>query len=190
MSEADDPPVVLAVDDEDRVVQAFALWLDSEFAVETATSGNEALEQMHDGVDVVLLDRHMPDMPGDDVLESIRADGYDVRVAMVTAVAPDFDIVDMPFDHYVSKPVDESDLRGVVERLLDVGAYDERMNELYRVSQKIATLEAEKARSRLETHDRYRSLLDRREELHSEAETLLADLETRDAELFELVDSR
>ncbi len=39
----------------------------------TAYDGTTALERMHDDVDAVLLDRHMPDINGDRVLERIRS---------------------------------------------------------------------------------------------------------------------
>lgn len=191
MTEPDDHPLVLAVDDEKRVVQAFDIWLGDEFEVITATSGREALEQISDEVDVVLLDRHMPELSGDEVLEQIRKEGYDCRVAMVTAVAPEFEIVDMSFDHYISKPVDESELRDIVSRLVDIGAYDQRLNELYRVVQKIATLEDEMTDSRLSHHDEYATLVDERDRLREQTHELLDEMERTELDgVFELIDSK
>jgi len=176
---------VLAVDDEERVGQAFDLWLD-DYEVRTATSGSEALELMGEDVEVVLLDRHMPGMNGDEVLGRIREADYYCRVAMVTAVDPDFDIVEMPFDHYLSKPVDESDLRGVVAALVDFNEYDERMQELYAVSQKLATLEAEKNRMNLDGDERYERLRERQQRLQSDLDEMIADMESDEvADLFE-----
>jgi CheY-like chemotaxis protein len=175
-TEDGDRPSVLVVDDEARVVQAFELWLD-DYDVVTATDGSEALERMHGGIDVVLLDRHMPGLSGDEVLDRIRETGYGCRVAMVTAVDPDFDIVDMPFDHYVSKPVDAGELQEVVDRLLGVDEYDRRLNDLYAVTQKVATLEAEKTRGQLQDSDRYADLLDEQDRLQSEVDDLVASLD-------------
>jgi CheY-like chemotaxis protein len=64
-AENDERPVVLAIDDEPRVVQAFDLWLGEDYRVETATSGSDGLELLSDAVDIVLLDRHMPGMSGE-----------------------------------------------------------------------------------------------------------------------------
>jgi len=184
-----DRPTVLAVDDEERVVQAIQLWLDDEYRVVTATSGPEALELLPGGVDVVLLDRHMPQMSGSDVLDRIREEGYDCRVAMVTAVDPDFDVVDMPFDHYVSKPVDGAELRSVVDGLLRLNEYDQQLRELYTLTRKISALEEKKSRGQLAESDRYNALLEREAELQSEVDDLLSDLDHGEAEeLFELVD--
>ena len=186
-----DRPVVLAVDDEKRVVQAFDIWLGDGYDVRTATGGTEALEQLDDTVDVVLLDRHMPDMSGDEVLEQIREAEYDCRVAMVTAVAPEFDIVDMEFDHYVSKPVDESDLRMVVDRLLDIQHYDEQLADLYRVVQKIATLEDEMTDSRLDHHEEYASLVEERERLREETHDQIGEMDDENLDdVFEMIGSQ
>ena len=186
-----DRPVVLAVDDEKRVVQAFDIWLGDGYDVRTATGGTEALETIDDSIDVVLLDRHMPDMSGDEVLEEIREAAYDCRVAMVTAVAPEFDIVDMEFDHYISKPVDESDLRMVVDRLLDIQSYDEALTELYRVAQKIATLEDEMTDSRLDHHEQYATLVEERERLREETREQVGNMDRDDLDdLFEMIGSQ
>jgi CheY-like chemotaxis protein len=181
-----DRPTVLVVDDESRVVQAFELWLE-EYRVVTATDGSTAIERMDGDVDVVLLDRHMPGLSGDEVLERIRDAGYDCRVAMVTAVDPDFDIVEMPFDHYVSKPVDAPTLREVVDRLLAIEGYDRLLSELYAVTQKVATLEAEKTRGQLADSDRYADLLERRDRLQADVDDVVASLDGSEVEhLFEV----
>jgi|APHM01.1.fsa_nt_gi Response regulator containing CheY-like receiver, AAA-type ATPase, and DNA-binding domains len=187
----EDRPVVLAVDDEERVVQAFQIWLGDDYDVRIATGGNEAIDQLDEAVDVVLLDRHMPDMSGDEVLEHIREAAYDCRVAMVTAVAPEFDIVDMEFDHYISKPVDESDLKMVVDRLLDIQSYDEQLAELYRVVQKIATLEDEMTDSRLDHHEEYATLVEKRERLREQSHEQIGEMDRDNVDdVFEMIGSQ
>ena len=173
----DEEPVVLVVDDQKRVTQAFELWLDDDYEIRTATGGEEALEKLDESVDVVLLDRQMPGLSGDDVLERIRDRGYDCRVAMVTGVDPDFDIVELPFDDYVRKPVDRDDLQSVVDRLLAVDDYDDRVREYFATARKQATLEAEKPRSRLAESDEYAQLVDRRKQLQSEVDDLIAEMD-------------
>ena len=185
-ADPDTRPRILVIDDEERVGQAFALWLD-DYRVETATDGEAGLELMDDGVDVVLLDRHMPGLSGSEVLERIREAGYDCRVAMVTAVDPDFDIVDMSFDDYVPKPVDRETLQEVIERLLNIDQYDRRMGELYAVDRTIATLETDAPRPRLEDDDRYADLLDRKAELEAELQEFVGSLDATElSQLFDL----
>jgi DNA-binding response OmpR family regulator len=152
-------PVALAVDDEPRVTQAFALWLDG-YEVRTAQSGEEALEML-EGVDVVLLDRKMPGMDGSEVLEVIRERGYDCRVAMVTGVSPELDVADMAFDDYLEKPVDPA-------------GYDERITELLSVTRKIELLRSEYPDEEL--GDEFESLLAERERLKQETDEMLSNL--------------
>ena len=185
-TDADAQPRVLVIDDEKRVGQAFALWLDDRYRVETATSGEAGLEALTDDVDVVLLDRHMPGLSGSEVLERIREAGYDCRVAMVTAVDPDLDIVDLPFDDYVSKPVDREALRTVVDRLLTVDQYDRRLGELYAVGRTLAALEADTAGPRIEDDERYRRLRERRAELAAETREIVGSMDAAEvSRLFE-----
>jgi CheY-like chemotaxis protein len=106
------------VDDDEDVADTYALWLDGEYDVAVAYSGEEAIEAVDDAVDVVLLDRRMPEVPGDEVLSHIRASGIDCRVSMLTAVEPDSDLVELPFDEYLVKPVTRDDVVEAVEDLL------------------------------------------------------------------------
>ncbi|MFB6119362.1 response regulator [Halosegnis sp.] len=184
----DERPRILALDDEERVCQAFQIWLRDGYEVEYATSGADGLAMMDDGIDLVLLDRHMPGMSGGEVLEEIREADYDCRVLMVTAVDPDFDIVDMPFDDYLSKPVDQETLQATVDRLLQVDTYDDQMSELYAVSQKLATLETETSAAAREESTKYAELVDRRDELQATLTELGDRLETDDENLFDVVD--
>lgn len=85
----DRDPVVLVVDDEEDLANLYSQWLSDDYAVRTAYNGEQALERLDETVDVVLLDRRMPGLSGDDALNRIREREYDCRVAMVTAVDPD-----------------------------------------------------------------------------------------------------
>ncbi|OYR68853.1 DNA-binding protein, partial [Halorubrum sp. E3] len=86
MSDTETKHTVLAVDDEPDLAELYRVYLDTAYEVRIATGGEEALSMMDDSVEVVLLDRRMPDMSGHEVLEAIRGEGYDARVAMLTAV--------------------------------------------------------------------------------------------------------
>ena len=125
MSEED--PLVLVVEDEPDLADLYATWLSESYRVRTAYGGHEAIEKLGSEVDVMLLDRRMPDLPGDEVLEVVRDRGLDCRVAMVTAVEPDFDIVAMGFDDYLVKPVSREDLQETVSNLVVRNEYDAGM---------------------------------------------------------------
>ncbi|MCG1003383.1 MULTISPECIES: response regulator [Halobacterium] len=177
-----DDPVVLVVDDEANVAEAYGLWLPDNYEVRTATNGEQALDQADEDVDVVLLDRHMPDLSGDEVLERLRERGLDCRVAMVTAVDPDFDIAEMPFDTYLTKPVDQAEIQDTVENLLGLSSFGDQSRQFFAVSRKIAALEDEKRASQLEDSDTYQQLVQRREELDSELDDAVGEMDDDDLE--------
>ena len=146
---------VLVVDDEPEVTDAYALRLRQRYEdVRTAYGGEEALAAMDEDIDVVLLDRRMP-FSGDKVLAEIRERGYDCRVIMVTAVNPDFEIVDMPFDDYLCKPTDKDDLFAAIDQQVEAASYDDPVSELFSLTAKMAVLETEQTPEQLEESSEY-----------------------------------
>jgi DNA-binding response OmpR family regulator len=172
-------PRILVVEDEPDLAELYAIYLSDTYDVETATDGTTALDVVDDDVDIVLLDRRMPDLTGDEVLEEIRARGIDAQVAMITAVEPDTDIVEMPFDDYLVKPVTQEDLHSLVEVLLRRANYDDRSQEFFRLASKKAALESAPDVS-VEEEDEYQELTDRMEEIRNELDDTLADLSDDD----------
>jgi len=98
-------PTVLVVEDESKLADTYAGWLSGTYDVRTAYSGSEALDRLDEGVAVCLLDRRLPDSTADEVIEDVTARYPGCRVALVTGVTPDFDILEMEFDDYLVKPV-------------------------------------------------------------------------------------
>ena len=172
--------VVLIVEDEPDVAETYRLWLTDSYTVETARNGDEGIEKLDGSIDVVLLDRMMPGLSGDEVLEHIRREGIDCRVAMVTAVEPDFDILEMGFDAYLSKPVKSDELEQTVANLLERSTYDTLLQEYYALVEKRATLEATKNASELSDHDEYERLKTRLDELRDELSDTLGGIEDDD----------
>ncbi|MDG5777799.1 response regulator [Haloarculaceae archaeon H-GB2-1] len=181
MSEPTDTPTVLVVDDEQEVADVYALRLRSEYDIDVAYGGEEALETVDAATDVVLLDRRMPDRSGDEVLEEIRARGLDCRVIMLTAVDPDFDIIDMEFDDYLCKPVEKDDLVSAIEQQMAASRYDERLTEYLEVTSKIALLENEKTARELEENDDIQRLRERAASLKEEMDDVLDEFEDIEA---------
>ncbi len=180
-----DDPTVLVVDDESSLADLYAHWLSAEYDTRTAYGGEAALEAADDDVDVVLLDRRMPGLSGDAVLKRLRQHNYDLRVAMVTAVEPDFDIVDMPCQDYLVKSIDREDLIETVDRLIRLAEYDEKRRELSSKKVRRNVLTVEKTEAELEESDAYqrleREIADLEEELGALSEELDADGVEREA---------
>lgn len=111
-------PTVLMVDDEEAFAGSAALWLDGDYEVRVATDGEEAIEQYVSDVDAVLLDRRMPGRSGDEVLDRLDDTPGDAGIAIVSAVAPDHDVIEMPLDSYLRKPVARDDIQETTEKLV------------------------------------------------------------------------
>ena len=169
-------PTVLIVEDDEGVAETFRGWLDA-YDTRVALSGSKALEALDDAdIDVVLLDRLMPGMSGKEVLEEIRERETGVRVAMVTAVEPGFEVIGMGFDEYVNKPSSPEELRGIVEKLLSRDGRDEVRREYASLRAKQAALESAKTPRELEDSDEYSALIERIEELGDRIDGIDADL--------------
>jgi CheY-like chemotaxis protein len=168
---------VLVVDDEQEVADVYALQLENDYDVRVAYGGEAALEAIDDDVDVVLLDRRMPDLSGDEVLDRIRERGIDCRVVMTTAVNPDFDIVEMPFDDYLCKPIDGTVLRDAIDQQLAAADYDASIEEYYSVTSKLALLETEKSAQALKDSDEYQQLKERADRLREHMDDQLDDFD-------------
>jgi predicted DNA binding protein/DNA-binding response OmpR family regulator len=177
---ADGRPVVLVVDDDEDLAETCEYWLDAgTYSPRVANSGEEALEVVDDDVDAVLLDRRMPTLSGDEVLSELRDRGFDIPVAMMTAVAPDTDIVDMPFDEYLVKPVNQDDVLEAVDEMLARSSFEDDVREYFAMSSTADAL-AEREDEELRDADALASL---REEIEDQYEAYAPVIERREREL-------
>ncbi|MFC6872892.1 response regulator [Halobellus marinus] len=166
---------ILAVDDEPALREIYAMFLEEVYEVRIAAGGEAALSTMDDDVDVVLLDRRMPRMSGSEVLDTLRERGYTVPVMMVTAVDPQEDIITMPFDDYLVKPIDREELLAKIDVLASQAHLDRKSREFYRLASKRATLETQDSFDHTASEE-YQELVDRMEALRSELNETLDDL--------------
>lgn len=156
---------VLLVDDEEWLVDVYASWIQPRYDVQIATSGTEAKQKLDETIDVVLLDRRMPDVSGDTVLQEIQERGLPCRVAMVTAVEPELDIIALPIDDYRVKPITEENLCVMVDTLNELKALDGYLRESYALVSKKSALEMTHSGSSLVDHDAYQTLIRRINEI-------------------------
>jgi DNA-binding response OmpR family regulator len=168
-------PTALVIDDEKEVADAYALRLRGLCDVATSYDGPGGLAAIEESdIDIVLLDRHMPGMSGDEVLEKLEARGYYGRIIMVTAIDPGFDVLEMPFDDYLCKPIEREGLRTAVRQQCTVLGY-ETLGEYFSVESKRAVLEAELPAAEREEHPEYQERKQRAAELEARARRLLED---------------
>ncbi len=100
---------VLVAEDERRVADAVARGLRREgMAVDVAYDGGSALDKARmNSYDVVVLDRDLPVVHGDDLCRTLRGEEPDSRVLMLTAAAGLDEVVDglsIGADDYMPKP--------------------------------------------------------------------------------------
>ena len=100
---------VLVVEDHKELAATVAIGLRREgMAVDLAFDGEEALVRTRRAdYDVVVLDRDLPRLHGDDVCRSLVGRGSRTRVLMLTASAATEDLVDglsLGADDYLAKP--------------------------------------------------------------------------------------
>ncbi len=100
---------VLVAEDERKVADAVARGLRREgIAVDVAYDGASALDKARlNSYDVVVLDRDLPVLHGDDVCRTLRDEEPESRVLMLTAAAAVDDLVDglaLGADDYMPKP--------------------------------------------------------------------------------------
>ena len=113
---------VLVVEDESDLANAIARGLRrGGLAVDVALDGATAIEKatVHP-YDVVLLDRDLPVVHGDDVCRELASAGLDCRILMLTAagaVGDRIDGLDLGADDYLAKPFDFGELRARIRAL-------------------------------------------------------------------------
>ncbi len=100
---------VLVIEDDRELAEAIGVGLRREqMAVDIATDGDRGLERaLAYGYDVIVLDRDLPLMHGDDVCAHLVRQGCRSRVLMLTAAATIEDTVDglgLGADDYMPKP--------------------------------------------------------------------------------------
>jgi DNA-binding response OmpR family regulator len=114
---------ILIVEDHQELAETVAAGLRREgFAVDLACDGPGALETtMVHRYEVVVLDRNLPGMHGDDVCRTLIAQGYPARILMLTAAATIEDRVDgltCGADDYLPKPFAFAELVARIRALI------------------------------------------------------------------------
>lgn len=173
---------VLIVEDNEGLADLTDAWLNDVYLVQVAYNGEEALDIVDSTIDIVLLDRRMPGISGDEVLKIIRDQDLQVYVVMVSAVSPGVDIIGMGFDDYITKPVTEAEILEVVERLHKREKYADPIEELVRLLRTKALLEREISNSDLQRNDEYSGLVEQITDRQEQVDIEPGDFEGSDIE--------
>lgn len=175
-----DDAVVLIVDDNRDLADLYANWLSEAYTVKTAYDGREALARLDASVDIVLLDRRMPGLSGEEVLAEMREYGFGCQIALVTSTAMDYADLPLGFDDYLHKPATEAALRSLVESLLIRIDYSDKLQEYFGLLSKRVALQTAKDADEFADHPDVRELDERIADLRAEIDGLLAGFSEED----------
>jgi two-component system response regulator AtoC len=117
-------PNILLVDDEPGMLRYIRTLLEVDsYKVETANSGNDALERVQRGLspDLVLLDLLMPGLDGLQTLEQLRHMQPSMKVVMLSCVSDTRKVVQairLGAQDYLTKPFQKAELDAVIKQCL------------------------------------------------------------------------
>jgi two-component system OmpR family response regulator len=108
MTDAATPTKVLFVEDEPELQRAYGRYFRDRYDVSFASTGAEVLPQMEKfGPDVVVLDMHLPDTDGIEIMRRLRDVRPGIPVVITTAyvsVEPMVDVLGLGHQGYLLKP--------------------------------------------------------------------------------------
>jgi len=159
MSNESGETTVLVVEDERGLADAFAARLGESYTVRTAYTGEDAIAALDSDVDVVLLDRRLPDIPGEAVLREIRGRELGCQVAMVSGVDPTAEMLQLDIDEYVTKPVSLADIETVVADLESRQTLEADIRTYLAALSRKRALEGERSVDDLVSNPEYQELL-------------------------------
>jgi two-component system, NtrC family, response regulator AtoC len=129
---------ILLVDDEPGMLRYIKTLLEvDDYKVETATTGEEALQHLEKGLqpDLVLLDVLMPGIDGLETLEKLRQKRPGLKVVMLSCVNDTRKVVQamrLGAQDYLTKPFQKAELDRVIDVCLEQGkqVYTDEVEEL------------------------------------------------------------
>jgi len=115
-------PTVLIVDDELGARQSLEVILEDHYRVLSAESGQMGLDIVRkESIDLVLLDVHMPDMDGLEVLRKIKEEDEGIEAVMVSALnlaRKAVEAIKLGACDYITKPYEPDDILSTVNRVI------------------------------------------------------------------------
>lgn len=173
MSEAVEEQVsVLVVEDDHALADLYADWLGESYDVTTAYTSEEAFDRLTEDIDVAIVDRRLPRLSGDEIIERIIDRDLEIQVAIVSAVTPNFAVIGLGIEDYLVKPVKRDELVSLIDRMVQRASYTDTIQELERLRSTKATIEAEMSENELEDREEYDALMTEITELEAQADAL------------------
>ncbi|HSX32078.1 MAG TPA: response regulator transcription factor [Candidatus Saccharimonadales bacterium] len=113
---------ILLIEDNRALAESLRKQLGKTYIVETASSGEEGLQQaLIGGQDIVILDLSLPDMSGYDICCTIRLSGLHMPILILTGdddMSSRVSLLNAGADDYVTKPFSIAELKARLGALL------------------------------------------------------------------------
>lgn len=113
-------PLALIIEDDPQLNEIIALTLQADFEIDTCADGTSGWNRLSEITPrIMVLDLHLPGMPGKDILTQLRADARfkDTRVILATADERLAETLTEAADIVLLKPVSPAQLRELAIRL-------------------------------------------------------------------------
>lgn len=116
---------ILIVDDEENMLKTLSILIaeNTDYEVDTAKSGREAIEKYSVDTDVAVVDLAMPDIDGIEVLKKIKEINENTQVIIMTAyssVKSAIEAMKMGAFDYITKPFDTDELLTLLHRAMEL----------------------------------------------------------------------
>ena len=133
-------PTILVADDDERIRLSLSdILLAQRYKIVEARNGKEALQKVEsEKPDVILLDMHMPEMDGIEVIKHLKAD-KSAKLIPIVVVSGENDIdlrieaLRLGADDFLAKPPHVAELTARVRSLVKVKAYNDYMKYYQRI---------------------------------------------------------
>lgn len=111
---------VLLAEDDRAFRETLRFWLtdSGHYQIKEAADGEEALANVDETVDVLVVDRQMPKLPGSKVVARLGDTAFDGTVVVLSARRPDRHLSRDDVAEYLLKPVDQQTFLDVLDRYL------------------------------------------------------------------------
>lgn len=157
------------VEDNERIADMYRKWLSNKYTATVSYNGESALEEIDGDVDIVLLDRDLPGISGDEVLTKLREQSRNsYLISMLTAQDPKVELAQLNCDEYVRKPVPEEKLVSVVGKLFDRLEYSPELREYVALGRRLELIEEQYSDRQLSDQTEYEELQSKLKKLNEE----------------------
>jgi DNA-binding HxlR family transcriptional regulator/DNA-binding response OmpR family regulator len=131
---------VLILEDERMVADMLADYFSGRYDAQYVRYGEDALDAYGDDIDIVIIDRNLERMSGDEVAARIRDEDGQALLLCVSGVEPADDIYELAYDDYIYKPAGEDQMRARIELLLNRAELEGPVREYLALRSKQAAL--------------------------------------------------